>query len=34
MVELEEEEVVVEVDRSRDKTALKKAHMYHHSSLV
>jgi hypothetical protein len=30
----EREEEVVEVGRSRDKTAKKEAHMYHHPSLI
>jgi hypothetical protein len=34
MAELEEEEEVVEDGRSRDGTAKKKAHMYHHPSLI
>jgi hypothetical protein len=34
MAELEEEEGVVEDGRSRDRTAKKKAHMYHHPSLI
>jgi hypothetical protein len=33
MVEREEEEVV-EAGRSRNETSKKKAHMYHHPSLI